>query len=85
MGNVINFPERKTLNATVIKLKRASDALDQVIISCLNDSDIDPKELAGLLAHRLGTLMKHMDNKQKLFAICQKVARKQADLDESAS
>ena len=85
MGKVIKFPERRTLTTTVIKLKRASDAIDQVIISCLNDSDIDPKELAGLIAHRLGTLMKNMEDKKKLFAVCQRVARKQANLDETAS
>lgn len=82
MAKVIKFPGRgAALNSTIIKLKNASDDIDSVIIGCLNDPSLDPKEIAGLLAHRLGALLKNMDEKEKLWQVYRKVTEKQAELD----
>ncbi len=80
MGKVINFPANRRLEETVAKLKGISDEMDQIIIKAIND-DVDPNELAGLLAHRLGTLMRNMEQKSKLWGVCERVLKKQAAID----
>lgn len=82
MAKVIKFPSRRPeQNKNIIKLKNASDNIDSVIIGCLNDPGLDPKEVAGLLAHRLGALLKNMDKKDKLWSVYRKVVEKQAELE----
>ena len=39
------------------------------------------RDLAGLLSHRLGTLMCHIEGKEKLWGVCEKVLKKQAAID----
>lgn len=81
MAKIIKFPRTDVrISPNIIKLKNASDAIDEIIVSCLQDSSLDPKEVAGVLAHRLGSLMKNMDHKEKLWGIYQKVAKKQAKI-----
>ena len=84
MAKVIKFPAGKDvrLSPSVIKLKNASDAIDEIIVACLQDPTLDPKEVAGVLAHRLGSLIKNMDHKEKLWDIYKGVAEKQARIGE---
>lgn len=84
MAKVIKFPVKgaSAVSPSIIKLKNASDAIDDIIVSCLQDPSLDPKEVAGVLAHRLGSLIKNMDQKEKLWEIYQKVAEKQAQIGE---
>lgn len=82
MGEVFIFPSQKPkVSASIIKLKNASDAIDDVIVACLNDPSLDPKEIAGVLAHRLGALMKNMDQKEKLWEVYRKVTERQAAIE----
>jgi hypothetical protein len=52
-----------------------------VIINHLRSGDVQPREIAGLLAHRLGTLMRHVEQKDLLWDVCEKVAKSQAAIE----
>ena len=82
MGRLIKFPGRKTKElATAEKLVEVAEEVDAVILKHLQDDSIDPRDLVGLLAHRMGTLMNHLDEKSELWQICEKVMKKQAKID----
>jgi hypothetical protein len=81
MGKVIPFPAKEQEDEEIMKMLRISDEIDDVILKHLNGGAIDPKDLAGLLAHRLGTLMRSIDEKSKLWDVCQRVLKKQAKID----
>lgn len=68
-------------NPTILKLLKASMEIDGILIRYLNEPDLEAKEIAGLLAHRLGTLLSHFDDKQDLWEVCERVLKKQASLD----
>ena len=80
MGKVIQFPQNRRLETTVQRLKKVSDEFDSVIIQALENEGVEAHEIAGILAHRLGSLMKNMDEKSKLWDVCQRVLKKQADI-----
>lgn len=69
-------------DATTLKMLRIADEIDAVILRHVESGDIDPKELAGLISHRLGTLMKNIENKEALVDVCVDVLKKQAAVDE---
>lgn len=76
-------PTAKTkLDTSTVKLLRLADEIDALILRHVEAGDIDPKELAGLLSHRLGALMKHLENKEALLDVCVDVLRRQAAVDE---
>ena len=79
MGTIIQFP-RKSNVSEAVRLKVVSDALDRVILDAIEEKKMDPYEIAGLLSHRLGTLMKGFSQKDDLWEICQKVVKRQAVL-----
>ncbi len=83
MGKVIEFKTREERREEDItwKLVQMADDIDAVILRQLSDPDIDPRELVGVLSHRLGTLMNHLEEKAELWYVCQKVMKKQAQLD----
>ena len=76
-------PTDKTkLDTSTVKLLRLADEIDALIIRHVEAGNVDPKELAGLLSHRLGSLMKHLENKEALLDVCVDVLRRQAAVDE---
>jgi hypothetical protein len=76
-------PTAKTkLDTSTVRLLRLADEIDALILRHVEAGDVDPKELAGLLSHRLGTLMKHLENKEALLDVCVDVLRRQAAVDE---
>jgi hypothetical protein len=76
-------PSSKTkLDSTTVKMLKIADEIDHVILRHIESGDIDPKELAGLLSHRLGTLMKNIENKEALVDVCVDVLKRQAAVDE---
>ena len=83
MGKVIEFKTRgdKREERVTQKLVKMADEIDQVLLRHLSDQDIDPRELVGVLSHRLGTLMNHLEEKAELYYVCQKVMKKQAQLE----
>jgi len=68
-------------DSTSIKLLKIADEIDAVIMTHVQSGDVELKDLAGLLSHRLGTLMNHIDNKEELLPVCVNVLRRQAKLD----
>lgn len=83
MGKLLDFRSRSERKAEVVthKLVKMADEIDEVLIRHLTDKDIDPRELVGVLSHRLGTLMNHLEEKAELWYVCQKVMKKQAQID----
>lgn len=81
MGKVIQFPSRVKADSDAVKLIKIADEIDAVILKHLDRGEIDPRDIAGLLAHRLGTLMRHMDQKGKLWDVCEKVLKAQAAIE----
>ena len=81
MAKVLKFPEDRRLGLHVQKLKAISDKIDGVVIDALVEQHVDPHELAGLIAHRLGTLLRGFDDKSKTWDVCERVAKKQAVID----
>ena len=63
------------------KLVTLADEIDSVIIRHLESEDIDPRDLAGVLSHRLGTLMRNIDEKSVLWGVCERVLKRQAKID----
>ncbi len=83
MVKIIAFPLSKRTHPKVQQLKKISDQIDAIVVDAIVDKQIDPHELAGLLAHRLGALLKGFDDKAKTWDVCTQVAKKQAVLDEA--
>lgn len=84
MGRVIPFPsktDRTLRDAEAKRLMQIANELDSVILRHLDTGVIDPRDMAGLIAHRLGTLMRHVEEKSKLWDVCEKVLKAQAALD----
>jgi hypothetical protein len=79
MAKVIQFPARAA-DTEAKRLMRIADEIDAVILKHLEAGEVDPRDLAGLLAHRLGTLMRHLDQKNKLWDVCEKVLKAQAEI-----
>ncbi len=79
MGDLIQFPKDRRIDSNILKLKEVSDRLDQVLVDALAD-DVDTHELSGLVAHRLGNLMRNLDEKSKLWVICERVLKQQANI-----
>ena len=93
MGKLIQLPSRDERAARAAveapslkdtearRLMKIANEIDAVILRNLDEGGIDPKDLAGLLAHRLGTLMRHLDQKTELWDVCEKVLKAQAVID----
>jgi hypothetical protein len=62
-------------------LMEISNEIDAIILSHLQAGDVEARDLAGLLSHRLGTLMRHIEGKEKLWDVCEKVLKKQAAIE----
>ena len=81
MGRVIPFPSKIEQNADAKRLMQIANELDTVILRHLDLGEVDPRDMAGLMAHRLGTLMRHIEEKSKLWDVCEKVLKAQAALE----
>lgn len=84
MGKILPFEKRKKCakdDKVAEKLVIIASEIDEIVLRHLQDDDIDPRDLVGLLSHRLGTLMKHIDRKSELWHVCQRVMKKQAQID----
>lgn len=82
MAKIIPFqPRKEKLDQESLRMLRVADEIDQVILKNLGE-DMRPRDMAGLLAHRLGTLMRHIDptDRDVLWHVVQKVLREQADI-----
>ena len=83
MSNIIEFKSREQRKEADVtqKLVLIADEIDAVILKHMNDPEMDPRELVGVLSHRLGTLMNHLEEKDELWFLCQKVMKRQAHIE----
>lgn len=81
MGKILNFPSHRSDSVEITKLKRVSDSIDTILIEALEEQGLEPYELAGLLAHRLGSFIRPINSKERLWGICEEVVKKQAVID----
>jgi hypothetical protein len=83
MAKVLEFKtlEQRREETVTYKLVKMADEIDQLLMRLLVDEDIDPRELVGVLSHRLGTLMNRLEEKDELWYVCQKVMKRQAQID----
>lgn len=83
-AKILEFKQKTKIDTESAKLLKVADEIDAVILNYLH-KDMDARDLAGLMAHRLGTLMRHIDlaDREVLWLIVQKVLREQADLDKA--
>ena len=84
MGNVIDLKARKkpvVADPEAVKLVAIANEIDAVLLRYLATEQADARDLAGVLAHRLGTLMRHLEGKLTLWHICEKVLKNQAALE----
>ena len=68
MGTVINFPD-----VGAVKFVKASDRLDAAVLEAL-DSGLEPYEVAALIAHCLGRVLK-MEGDSVQLEFCLGVTR----------
>lgn len=79
MGKVIQFPQKEKFSEEAVQMKDVSDQLDAVILDALYEG-MDPYEVAGLLSHRLGSLMHSMEDRARLWKVLERVLKRQADI-----
>ena len=78
MGKVLNFPLKQIKDKELLRLKDASDRIDQVVAEAIKQDGLEPYEMAGVLAHRLGALIKSLDGNSTLLGACERVIKKKA-------
>ena len=83
MGKIIKFPDKiDEMTPELIRLKKVSDQIDRIIVENLEQNTVDSHEMIGILAHRLGTLLRNMEKKRELWQVCQEVICDQSHLEK---
>ncbi len=81
MAEIIKFPRRKLkLDDHSKALLNLAGDIDVVIEEALRDGVLSGHDIAGVLAHRLGSLMSLLSQKPELWEICERVLKKQAKI-----
>ena len=82
MAKVLQFKPRSRLNTQSLKLMRFSDEIDEVLRRNLDQGELEMREIVCLLSHRLGSLLSHVDAKERdlLWGLCEKILKGQAEL-----
>lgn len=81
MGDIIQFPTRDKNKRITKKLVNIADEIDSVILKNLKDGDIETRDLVGILSHRLGHLISHLEGKSEIWDVCEQVLKRQAQID----
>ena len=79
MAKILKFPSSPDPKSQ--KLKELADAIDAAMQWAIVEQGLKPHEVAGLLAHRLGSLMKPLGLKNQVWGFCERVMRRQASID----
>ena len=85
MAKILQFPKNRkgtSQKSDLEKLKSVSSKIDCLIINALETGDLNSHEMIALLAHRLGTLLRHYEHKAELWHVCEQVLKKQASLEK---
>ena len=83
MGKVLEFKrkEENRQSRAAEKMVQIASEIDSIVLNYINDEDLEPRDIVGLLSHRLGTLMNHLDEKDELGFVCERVMKTQAKID----
>lgn len=65
-------------------LLKIANQIDAIIIEELERGEVSGVELAGVLAHRLGAILKNLNNKADMWHLCQKIIERKASIEEGA-
>jgi len=57
---------------------KLGDELDTVVLKWVNDPHLTVNDIAGVLAHRLGSLIKCSKSSENLLAVCTSILSRQA-------
>jgi hypothetical protein len=84
LAKIIPFKPKSPIDPHALLLLKIADDIDEVIINHLSE-DNSARDIAGVLAHRLGTLMRQVTAKDReiLWHVVQKVLKEQAELDKA--
>jgi hypothetical protein len=80
MGEVIDMSKRRKPSPETVRLFKLGADVDALIKNSINEGKIPVKDIAGLIAHRLGNFLGLIDKKQELFDVCVKIIKEQAKL-----
>ena len=80
MGKVLEFKKSQKEHKVAEQLVALGADIDHNLLSAL-ENGLDPREVAGILSHRLGSLMAHIQDKEELWPICERVLKRQAKID----
>ena len=84
MGKVITFKPRSKTDAQALRMVKVADAIDAIMLENIEADRVDPRDMAALLAHRLGSLIDRIDDKDVIWEFCIRVMRRQAHLDKTS-
>ena len=80
MAKIIKFTPRQNIDPALIKLCDLADDIDAVVKHYIVQDEIEVRDVIGVLAHRLGSLLNVIESKDELWAVCEDVLRRQASL-----
>lgn len=80
MGKVIPFRTSDKEQKSAEQLVELGAEIDGILMKALEEG-ISAREVAGILSHRLGSLMAHLKDKDELWPICERVLKRQAKID----
>ncbi len=80
MGKVLPFQPKAADLKSAERLVELSIEVDDAMIRAIQEG-IDPMEIVGVVAHRLGVMMSHIHQKNELWPFCEKVLKQQAKID----
>ena len=82
MAKVLPFrPKTQPPKKAAVKLMRLADEIDSIIVDAVTSRNLEARDVAAVLAHRLGTLVRTLDEKGELLDLCASVARTQAAVE----
>lgn len=64
-----------------IRLLHLAQDIDAVILRYLGDGKVEAKDIAGVISHRLGALVRHLEEREHLVDVCSEVFKKQAAVE----
>lgn len=78
MGKVVDLFSKKRISPDDKMILQLSDDIDALFKKWLMNPKLKIRDLAGVVAHRLGSLLLLVDKKQELWDVCADIAKKQA-------
>ena len=82
-AKILKFPAKDQDIKGTMKLLKLSDKFDQIILEQLESGELSVNEVAGILSHRLGSLIRLSEQKETLFSLCRSVIEKQMNSDSN--